>query len=679
MNTISLIAKGENTRNALLGQLNTLLGDKVKIKGYCLDDIKDNTIENNSDLIIMSSKAVYQHVNKFFRNNQKILIARRSINYQYIDKLLDLPKDMDVLLVNDMFSSTHETIALLKELGINHINFYPYYPNIKKYPKLKTAVTPEENQLVPKCVEKIIDIKTRIIDFTTLIEILIKLNIFDEKVNLLSARYLKDIIELLKKNKHMADIYKYLQNQLHTIIDSVHDGIIAFDENKKLTVINPVAKKIFKIKESDLLYKNIEESSKGEVIVKSLNKLKDNQILKTGQHYVVVNKVDIKNNKEIKGILYILKDVTKIQELEKQLRRRLYSSKYIANYTFDDIIGVSESINKTKQLAKKVASSNSPVLIEGETGTGKELFAQAIHNISHRKNGPFVAVNFAALPETLIESELFGYEEGAFTGAKRGGKPGLFEQAHGGTIFLDEIGDAPIYCQISILRVLQEKQVRRVSGDKVLPIDVRVISATNKNLKTLVAKEKFRKDLYYRLNVFPIKIPPLRERKKDVIVLAKVFYKNFFHNQPMIPPKIYFKKIKNNLLNYSWPGNIRELRNIVELLVNIRPDKVPSVEDLPEEFKITNYIKFAKTFKNLTTLEKKIITEIFRAKQKNESTGRRTLAKKFRVSEYKIRKIAHNLESKGIVIICRGRKGMKLSRLGYSIAMKLHERTNKMV
>ena len=207
--------------------------------------------------------------------------------------------------------------------------------------------------------------------------------------------------------------------------------------------------------------------------------------------------------------------------MENIVRTNLMKRGHTSKYDFSNIIGKSKKITETKEIARKLARSNSTLLLIGESGTGKELFAHAIHKASNKQHGPFVAVNFAALPENLLESELFGYEEGAFTGARKGGHAGLFEQAHKGTIFLDEIGDASMKIQARLLRVLQEKEVLRIGGTKIIPIDVRIIAATNKNLEDLVSAGKFREDLFYRLKVLPIRIPPLRERKEDIPLLIE--------------------------------------------------------------------------------------------------------------------------------------------------------------
>ncbi|MGE4284368.1 MAG: sigma-54 interaction domain-containing protein, partial [Clostridia bacterium] len=266
------------------------------------------------------------------------------------------------------------------------------------------------------------------------------------------------------------------------------------------------------------------------------------------------------------GNVLTFHDVTRIQELESKIREKIYTRGHIAKHSFDNIIGESGKLNEVIQAAKKFSRVESNVLVVGETGTGKELFAQSMHNFSHRKSGPFVAVNCAALPENLLESEMFGYVEGAFTGAIKGGKPGLFELAHRGTIFLDEISEISLKLQGQLLRVLQEKEIRRIGHDRIIPVDVRVISATNKELSILVQKGMFREDLYYRLDILKINIPPLRERKTDIPLLAKHFIREF---QLLLGKEDYELSAGaiEALMSHEWSGNIRHLRNMCERLV----------------------------------------------------------------------------------------------------------------
>ncbi|MDN5347683.1 MAG: hypothetical protein PWP65_1247, partial [Clostridia bacterium] len=320
-----------------------------------------------------------------------------------------------------------------------------------------------------------------------------------------------------------------------------------------------------------------QEQVKGKVISDIIPSLKVADVLQSGSvklnqlqlikdKQIIANIIPINVGGEITGAVITFEDVTTIQKTEQQIRRKLYSKGMVAKFNFKDIIGKSKAIQDTIEVAKNFGQTDSTVLITGETGTGKELFAQSIHNISKRKENPFVAINCAAFPETLLESELFGYEEGAFTGAKKGGKPGLFEMAHTGTIFLDEIGEISPTLQARLLRVLQEKEVMRIGGDKIIPINVRIIAATNKDLKKAVKEGAFREDLFYRLNVLQLKIPPLRDRKEDIPLLIKHF---LMIKEPGLIPKLesFIPEICSLTKDYTWPGNVREVENLVERII----------------------------------------------------------------------------------------------------------------
>lgn len=266
------------------------------------------------------------------------------------------------------------------------------------------------------------------------------------------------------------------------------------------------------------------------------------------------------------GTLLEIQKASAIVQREREIRRRLNRKSYAVDVSFSDLVGNATSFQAALETAKKYARVDATVLISAETGTGKELFAKAMHRFGRRKDSPFVAVNCAALPENLLESELFGYVKGAFSGARKEGKAGLFEQAHGGTIFLDEIGEMPLRLQATLLRVLEEREVRRLGDDKIIPIDIRVIAATNKDLHEMVGKQMFREDLFYRLNVLLLRIPPLRDRKGDVPLLVKAF--SAMYRKKMGAGSIRFSKDAQDLLRrYDWPGNVRELQNVIQRIV----------------------------------------------------------------------------------------------------------------
>ena len=299
-----------------------------------------------------------------------------------------------------------------------------------------------------------------------------------------------------------------------------------------------------------------------------------------GQRYFVKYRL-ITGETSAMGTLITTSATAKILQEERQIRKGLVHRGLTAKYSFRDIIAVSPAMQSKVEIAKKFSTAHSNVLITGETGTGKELFAHSIHAASDRTNQPFVAVNCATLPETLLESELFGYEPGAFSGASREGKTGLFEQAHHGTIFLDEIGEIPVSLQAKLLRVLQEKEIRKVGSTAVIPIDVRVIATTNVDLVRHIAQGSFRSDLLYRLNALEVYIPPLRERPEDILPLMEHQLRLFAGEQGKRPPELT-AEARSALRRYGWPGNVRELRNVCERLVVLSTARAVDMDTLRE-------------------------------------------------------------------------------------------------
>ena len=425
--------------------------------------------------------------------------------------------------------------------------------------------------------------------------------------------------------------------RIKSIIDFAYEGIITVDQNGVIDTFNPQAVKIFEKEAYKIIGENVNKMfpefdfSK---ITKIGQKI-EGKIWTVGDIKIVANIIPIRINDETVRTVVTFQKVSQIQKTEQKIREKLYLKGNIAENTFSDIIGQSQIFRNLKEEAKNYAQVDSPVLLYGETGTGKELFAQAIHNYSPRKINPFVAFNCAALPESLLESELFGYVGGAFTGAKKEGKMGLFEQAHEGTIFLDEIGEISQNIQARLLRVLQEHKVRRLGDDKVIPVDVRIIASTNKKLIQLVKENKFRDDLYYRINVLNLEIPPLRERKEDISLLANFFIKKCGYKFKKIVEGISEEGMQI-LENYDWPGNIRQLENIIERLV-VRTDKNFIMTNLVKEIMklqygggiIDNYQKQGNInyplSGNLENIEKNIIKEIINEEKGNKAAAARRL------------------------------------------------------
>lgn len=390
---------------------------------------------------------------------------------------------------------------------------------------------------------------------------------------------IKEAFKIAKQVAYGRALEKKKSQEQKTILDYSSDAIIYINDKAIVTVFNAAAERFFKVKSGHVIGSNIFN------VIDAINEDIVNKVLKQGEGIfgmiikasdtsLVLNFNPITINNEVTGAILTFQEIEQIQKMEARIRKEMFLKGHFAKYNFKDIIGESNSLRMTKHFAEQFARHDSTVLIVGETGTGKELFAQSIHNSSLRSDGPFVAVNCGALPSNLLESELFGYVEGAFTGAVKKGKRGFFDIAHSGTIFLDEISEMDLYGQSRLLRVIQERQIIRLGDDKVTPIDVRIIAATNKNLLELVKQGKFREDLYYRLNVLTLNIPPLRERKEDILSIL-----NYYINEY---GKKFFKYIeltenaKMAICNYSWNGNARELRSFCEKLVATAIDKVVS-------------------------------------------------------------------------------------------------------
>ncbi|HWR45099.1 sigma 54-interacting transcriptional regulator [Sporomusa sp.] len=346
------------------------------------------------------------------------------------------------------------------------------------------------------------------------------------------------------------------------IIDASADGIIAIDKNEQVTIFNPALERMYKMQSSDVIGRPIGDIIPDDRLRDCLTgyKYERESVQSVNERIFAIKRIPIKLGEDIVGAVANVQDVTQLQYFEQIVRQKLNKNGLKAKFHLEHLIASSPQMKVIKERVRQYSGNDATVLITGESGTGKERVAQSIHNSSKRKTGPFVAINCAALPESLLESELFGYDEGAFTGAKRGGKSGLFELAHGGTIFLDEIGEMPLALQARLLRVLQEKEVMRLGADGIIPVNVRVLAATNQDMVSLVDDKKFRADLYYRLDVLRLHIPPLRERLEDIPELIQ----SFLEKSPCNNIVGITENAVKLLQKQYWRGNIRELENVIE-------------------------------------------------------------------------------------------------------------------
>ena len=468
------------------------------------------------------------------------------------------------------------------------------------------------------------------------------------------------------KKQHQELFKKNLE--LNTVIDASNEGVLLLNRNQEIVLYNKSLAKMLEIND-DVAGRTLED-----VIPPTLaKKLLDGKIISEAVEYnektLVVNRQDIFYFGQNAGTCLNLQEITHIKQLEYALSKRTVEKGLVARYSFSDLITRSPKMLECIGLAEKMAKTDLTVLITGESGTGKELVAQSIHNASNRAKYPFIAINCAAVPENLLESELFGYESGAFTGARREGKAGLFEQANCGTIFLDEVGDMPLSLQARLLRVIQERQVMRIGSSRVLNVDIRIIAATNKNLSAACGMGRFREDLYYRLNVLPLAIPALRERQEDILPLLAHF---------LGKKVIVADEVKQMLEDYHWPGNIREVQNVASYLSFVVDGEV-SADKLPHyiQANLYNYDNEYNYIGGKTDIRK--VTSILRILARKEKPcetgiGRKYLAAELRaegkiMTEGEIRSALRLLNQSGLIVSRTGRQGSIITARGRSFLL----------
>lgn len=672
---VVVVAKEEKTAQSIVAQLERLLGEYITFIPFSLKGWLHT--EKKAELVIVSTHILAYHTAQRARKETDIIILRRTLLNKSWKKILDIPLWKQIMLVNDERDSAAETISLLYELGARHIELIPFYPGLDEIPQLDTAITPGEVQLVPPHVKKIIDIGDRVVDLSTLVDLLTRFNLFNQKTMSTVVEYAQSIIPRSQGLQAAMRGLMNLKDLFKESLNRVEDGIITYDENGHITVFNQAAEDIFSCNATQIMGQEIHSFLKKKGLALSLPKEDIKERLVTiGQQDIILSRESIESSREYAGGVLTLQIATKVKELERRLRRQIKAKGHQAQYSFSHLIYKSKTMERTLEIAKKIADNDLNILIQGETGTGKEIFAQAIHNASPRKNDPFVAINCSALPDTLLESELFGFEEGAFTGARKGGKPGLFEQAHQGTIFLDEIGDISSNLQVRLLRVVQQKEILKIGGTYVLPIDVRILAATNCDLSEMAKNGQFRADLYHRLNVLHLRVPSLRERREDIPLLIQHFLKERDYRGELTP------EITDILQDYHWPGNVRELENTISYLMvmgsdAIQPDDIPSLSNHKQEKETSkhplhpeNSTKPWECFHGDRDLF--LLELIYQARSRGETVGRRSLARLverrgFSLSETRAQRHMKRLEKKGLLSIRRGRAGCHLTEKGFNV------------
>lgn len=446
------------------------------------------------------------------------------------------------------------------------------YKNSLETGKTNIIENPRKHNLCTECLDKNkcrekLEIATPIYCRDEIVGVIGLVCFSDEQ----KKKILSDIDSYLSFTKQIAEFigikfYEYQENlmqkdresTLNTIIDNISKGVIISDCNDIIIKINNIASAKLKLK-SDVLGKTMKLVSQNDYL---MNEEVFNMVIENEEYNVAGKIIPLKSFNKTRSNAFVFEDVKKIS---RNILEMTSSDNMI---TLENIYGTSAATQSLKENIQKIANTNSTVLITGESGTGKELVARSLHSHGNRRNKPFVVINCSAIPDTLLESELFGYVKGAFTGANQNGRMGKFELANTGVIFLDEIGDMPLYLQAKILRVIQEKKIERIGSNKSIELDIKIIAATNVDLEKKIMEQKFRGDLYYRLNVIPIKLLPLRERKEDIIPIINSLIDKYNRLSDKYVHSID-EDVKKALINYEWPGNVRELENVMELMISM--------------------------------------------------------------------------------------------------------------
>lgn len=671
--------------NHLATSIRTYFGDTLDIMAIPTSRLSELDCTPTAAVV---SELTIDIVKQRFPETQ-IILQQWDLSGQALEKVVSLPTDSNVLVVNKPFSAAQETRNSLVELGINHINMIAYTlgSNVDTS-NIDAVIYVGIFEQCPKLNCQYINIGIRKVSLYTIIDIARAFHLPSIHVK----EYYNDIIQQFTAScyriNHALKQVNNLKENFEKICDINNNITFVINESNEILLFNEMAKKYFDSRSSEDVigedYKQVFHHYP-ELLsyIASAVPLSDTLITINEQKLLISSfDMDIGKNR---NKAFILLPISTLQKREGLVRKKLRATGFVARHTFHDILGSSNLMNQSKSLAEIYAKTDFPILITGESGTGKELFAQAIHNTSSRRESNFVAINFAALPENLAESELFGYTEGAFTGASKSGKAGMFELAHEGTIFLDEIGDASLPVQAKLLRVLEEKEVLRVGGVDIIPVDVRIICATNKNLKKAIQEGTFREDLYYRIKVLNLQLKPLRERPEDIEETL-----NHLLNGEQALALAHLPEVLSVLINYDWPGNARELRTVAEYINmlatfsdgqkavdmlhlyienNLRVNSSPApVHSETEDIEFTASSEYEPNYIGPDLLA--ILQSIYKLQSKGIIAGRNSICKMpectdLNLTEAKVKNRLKKLESMGYITIGKTKQGVLLTDNGH--------------
>jgi len=656
---ILVTATNMSTMHAMHAYLNDIFSAYIQVEQLLLDKLTYE-VEQEYDLIIMPNRPT-KRTNHRYLENPKVVFCNRVFNFRKLEGLFEFEPNSKVYFINDNSYVVESSMQQLIDMGVIYFELIPYYPGAKIDASIVDGITPGESAYAPEHILKLVDLGSRIPCIADVIEITQKLGLPNEIIDIETQAYVNNFAQILNNSNKLLQKQHKTKLILNNVFDNILQGVCVISGTGHIKMVNQkgcallntnkeklIGVDIFKKFELMDVALTIDDLRMQRKVIKRYN---DTDIFLTGYELESVN--------EQTFVIYI-DDASDINEKEYLIRKNKTKDLRVHRYSFDDYITYDLRMRRTIAKARRIAANDATVLIEGESGTGKEIIAQAIHTASTRKEETFVAVNFAAIQPSLLDSELFGYVDGAFTGAAKGGNKGLIEMAHKGTLFLDEIGDAPMDFQVRLLRVLQEKEIRRVGSSERIPVDFRVIAATNKNLLKMVEEGTFREDLFYRLNVMPIDVLPLRDRVMDIERIFNYYIKSLFNDSDIQLQDLCKDEVVEFLLSYTYKGNVRELKNLVEYFACIKDVRKIGFEDLPR-YMLQNDYKLAY---QLSEFEHEVLTVI----KENPKIGRNKINSKMkaslRISEGKIRTILSKMRDEDYIVVHNTRGGCELTYQG---------------
>ncbi len=683
MKKIAVVALDPLAGASYTKEVRDLFGEYAEVVGYSVRDGSAAGVLPRADLFAISTDA-YGSAEEEARHvpiDSQIMSIEVTFYWETLKKLFEIPQGTKVLFVNVTSNMAREAITQLSSLGVNHLQFIPYYPGAVLEEPVDIAVTPGESRFVPPSVKTVIDCDHRPCSYGMMVEIALRLGL----EYLPETESFMNYAKVVASNHYSFDLMyaksRRQESQMHILAESLDEGLIGVNETGDIFVCNKKACQIARISEELTMGKKGEEVFPYIPFYQVLREKKavPEKIIRLFGTDISLAVVPVVRKENCIGAFAMLQKFNEQESRQNALRRQMMQKGHYARYTLDDVIGISTAITETKNILRKMAATDSPVLLMGETGTGKELMAHALHQASRRADRPFIAINVAAMPENLLESELFGYEEGAFTGAKKGGRPGLFEFAHQGTLFLDEVEGMSLSMQVKLLRVLQEGEIMRVGGGSIIRVDVRIVAATNESLEEKIQDGSFRKDLYYRLNALTVEIPPLRKRGDDIFLLLDYFMRKMGGDFTLS------EGVKAFLRRHPWPGNIRELQNAVEYF-NYLAKPVIGLSDLPPT--MTRFVDDGSddgegevndnaaddkeadmAYQAAVDKKQFVLNQLALAWKEGKTAGREKIleaAKKDHISmtQKQVRDLLDELAKEGLIQVGRGRGGSKITEKG---------------